>query len=58
MGPDCEQLIRFSGTKIAQNLIDFCPCLTKQEAQMQIPVILDNKITLMHLIAADTHPCC
>ena len=35
-------------------MIDFCPCLTKQPAQEQILVILDNKITLMLLIACDT----
>lgn len=37
-------------------MTDFCPCQAKQKAQVQIPLILDNKITLMLLIAADTPP--
>lgn len=37
-------------------MTDFCPCLTKQEAQAQILVILANNITLMLLIAIDTPP--
>lgn len=55
-----EELIsRLSGptwlpSATAQNSTqhDFYPCLTKQEAQVQIPLILDNKITLSLLIAA------